>query len=1168
MPGLLEGILSQDQVEHVLSTSSHMPQLLLSIEGDISGGNSAFETQYGYVLDKIIGLPLSVLLPDWTPGQFRSRVLHGPDNREFVSTVILSSGKWTQASLKFIGKKLDGQAFYVCILSGVNAEHELIKGITQLFHQIFEPYLLLDLQGRVIDVNLSVLNLLGYQRVDFIGRQISDITKSGMFQDYLHTLLEKGYGDWVTELYRFNGQTLTVHIQAQYVRDFRGEQIVCIIRSHQTKELMNATNWLQAEEHLSSLVNNLPVILWSIDEKGMFTLSEGQGLQVLGFLPGQVVGQSVFELYKDYPDLIASIKRVLSGDSFTENLWLGDNVFRTRFIPIKDLSGKILGANGVSIDVSENQRAEQKSRSVEARLAEAQKIAKIGSWELDLTNKHAYWSDQQYRLLGYEPGSLEASYQGFLDRVHPLDLELVKSKVKQLNSGETDQLCFEHRIITQNSINPRIIRQIVKVNRNELHVPIRIVGTSQDITEQKEIEQALQQSESYWQSLTINSPDYIFLVSTGARILFINRPFENCPIKDLKGHYAYEILPRTYMKSMAACFERVISTREPDRFDVEYLQESENKIFECYVSPIINNNQVTALTVSARDVTDRKKVDEHVSLLNEHIRLLLESTEEGIYGVDQSLRCTFINKAGLKMLGYELPELKNNDLFNIFHRYAADAQETVRDESVLFKTVLNGKSYFVDDTVMWHKDGYPVHVQFSSNPIVKHGMVLGAVVVFRNISERRDMAERLNYMATHDMLTSLLNRYEFERRLEEALDVVHALDQTHVLCYMDLDQFKVVNDTCGHVAGDELLSQLSVILRNSVDEHIVLARLGGDEFGILFPNYNLSRALERINVLKKAVREFRFVWENKTFVLGLSIGVVYITKETDSVASALSVADAACYVAKEKGRNRIHVYQEDDLTINRRHGEMHWVIRINEALESGRLLLDCQRISPVNGSEDGHFIEILLRLRDEKNNIVMPGAFIPAAERYNIMGHVDRWVVASVFKFFSKNKAQLDKLKLCAINLSGHSIGEERFLDYLIEQLKHYDIPNNKICFELTETSAISNLNDAVSFISELKAQGCYFALDDFGSGMSSFTYLKNLPVDFVKIDGNFVRDIVDDPIDEAMVKSIHNVGQVMGIKTIAEFVENRNVLSRLQAIGVDYVQGYAIATPHSLQDL
>ena len=440
----------------------------------------------------------------------------------------------------------------------------------------------------------------------------------------------------------------------------------------------------------------------------------------------------------------------------------------------------------------------------------------------------------------------------------------------------------------------------------------------------------------------------------------------------------------------------------------------------------------------------------------------------------------------------------------------------------------------------------------------------------RDISERKHAEDSLSYQASHDRLTGLVNRYVFEHELESALASVRLQDKLHVLLYIDLDQFKIVNDTCGHVAGDELLCQLSNMMLSLFRENDILARLGGDEFGVLLLNCNAETGYRIAHELLNMINHYRFIWEGQQFTIGASIGLVEINIDSDSIVSMLGHADVACYAAKDAGRNQIKIYNSEDSESAQRHSELQWASHIPKALAEDSFLLMVQTITPLKADKslEPHY-EILLRMVSEEGDLIPPGVFIPAAERYNLMPAIDHWVVAHVFNFLHNYVRHngTEDLPVLAINLSGESMGSEELLAFIRAQFELKIIPAANICFEITETAAISNLNKAISFIESLKKLGCKFALDDFGSGLSSFSYLKSLPVDYLKIDGVFVKDIVDDPVDAAMVEAINQVGHIMKIKTIAEFVENGEIMDILRKLGVDYAQGYHIDKPVPLDE-
>ena len=457
---------------------------------------------------------------------------------------------------------------------------------------------------------------------------------------------------------------------------------------------------------------------------------------------------------------------------------------------------------------------------------------------------------------------------------------------------------------------------------------------------------------------------------------------------------------------------------------------------------------------------------------------------------------------------------------------------------------------------------------FSANFIPLHdsfGRVTNVMGVMQDITDATDLADRLSFRASYDTLTGLVNRREFERRLERVLATTRQSSSTHALCYLDLDQFKVINDTCGHIAGDELLRQLGPLLQNAVRKRDSLARLGGDEFGVLMEHCSIDHARRAAETLRTTVEEFRFLWQDRSFQIGVSIGVVPIDAGSEGLAMVLSAADSACYAAKDRGRNRIHVYEPDDHELARRHGEMQWVTRIQSALAEDRFLLFQQPIVALSGRDSPLQVELPLRLQDESGALVPPGAFLPAAERYNLAVSIDRWVIHRAFQWLAETPVVLER---CFINLSGQSLGDEGFLDLVIEELDRSGVPASRICFEITETAAIANLRNATAFMTALRSLGCRFALDDFGSGLSSFAYLRTLPVDYLKIDGLFVRDMVDNPIDVAVVQSINQIGQMMNKQTIAESAENDAILEKLRELKIDFSQGYATGEPRPLESM
>ncbi|MBL4638672.1 MAG: EAL domain-containing protein [Proteobacteria bacterium] len=563
-------------------------------------------------------------------------------------------------------------------------------------------------------------------------------------------------------------------------------------------------------------------------------------------------------------------------------------------------------------------------------------------------------------------------------------------------------------------------------------------------------------------------------------------------------------------------------------------------------------------------IKKRSLAEEALTQSEHKFRIIFEQAAVGVAQIDSKTgEFVKINKKYCDIVGYTEAEMLALTVPKITH--PDDLHQDFNNMEQLFNREVTefsiAKRYL-------HKNGTIVWVNLNVSPMWDDSEEPSYYVgVVEDITDAHKLSEQLSHQASHDALTGLVNRREFELRAEHLISTVRKDRDEHALCFIDIDQFKVVNDTCGHIAGDEMLRQISKLLQDLVRQRDTLARLGGDEFGVLMKHCSLEQAQHLTTVMQKTIQDYHFVWEGYSFNIEASMGLVPITKLTPNLTEVLKNADAACYVAKDMGRNRLHVYHPDDAELAQRQGQIQWISRLNQALEEDRFCLYAQPIVPLDDSNSIHY-EILIRKVDENGKIIPPGGFLPAAERYNLITQIDRWVITNTFRLLAENPDFLEQIHFISINLSGQSLTEQNMLDFIVTQFNETGISGDKICFEITETAAILNLSTATTFISTLKKLGCWFALDDFGSGLSSFAYLKNLPVDYLKIDGMFVKDIVDDPIDHAMVKSINEIGQVMGMQTIAEFVENDEIKGMLREIGVNFAQGYGIGKPQPFEEL
>ena len=567
--------------------------------------------------------------------------------------------------------------------------------------------------------------------------------------------------------------------------------------------------------------------------------------------------------------------------------------------------------------------------------------------------------------------------------------------------------------------------------------------------------------------------------------------------------------------------------------------------------------------ILTKEIEENQRLRDIYFADKELAQVTLKSIGDAVITTDAASNIKYLNPVAESLTGWNAEDAEGLPLSEVFIIVNEITREYVNGP--LVKALEKGRIVgLANHTILIARDGKEHSIEDSAAPIRDHqGQIIGTVIVFHNVTESRNLAKKLSWEASHDALTGLINRRGFEQMLLEAIATTQNDDQQHTLCYLDLDQFKVINDTVGHIAGDELLCQVTTLLQKGVRANDKLARLGGDEFGLLLSQCPIAEASHIAEKLRHLVHQFRFVWHNKTFIIGVSIGVVAIDQSSQDLMQVLGAADAACYAAKAKGRNCVHVYSQDDSELIRQRGERQLISKISYALETNSFCLYSQKIVSINSQTPVEHHEILLRMFDERKELVYPNEFIPAAERYGLITEIDRWVIKTFFSNYHricKQRASIDGLY--TINISGASISNSQFLNFLIEQFSLYQVPPHNICFEITETATIANFDDAQYFMRALKQIGCQFALDDFGSGLSSFAYLMNLPVDYLKIDGSFVKNISNDPISQAIVKAFNDIAHAMKLKTIAEFVEDKIILEELRTIGVDYAQGYGIARP------
>ena len=706
----------------------------------------------------------------------------------------------------------------------------------------------------------------------------------------------------------------------------------------------------------------------------------------------------------------------------------------------------------------------------------------------------------------------------------------------------------------------------------------QFLALCRDITESKEKDRELDEKDQYLKEVLNDLTTYTGIVEPDGKILFINNTAlstSGIKLSDVHGSYLYDVgwwdtaetrdLIKRDLESCSAGHpvSRKIQARMGSR-GLRWIVFSAHPVSD-------KTGVITQLIVEGRDIHDDvaeiKQAQADLIDEKERLQVTLHSIGDAVITTDLFGIIDYMNPVAEKLTAWSLSEAIGQPITKIFkavseydHQSCLDPVQMCLEQE---KTISLG-----DEILLIDRLGKKYSILNSAAPIQDAGQnVLGIVLVFSDITESRRLSKQLAFHASHDSLTELVNRREFEARLKRAMQTARDHEYQHVLCYMDLDQFKIVNDTYGHVAGDELLRQIAALLNKTIRSRDTLARLGGDEFAILMEHCSLVQAHKIAEKVRLAISGSRFHWQNRVIKVGVSIGMVSICDTDKSSSDVLCEADAACFAAKRAGRDRIHIYQDDNVELARQRNDMQWFSRIHHALEFDRFCLYYQPIYSFNKSKSIRY-ELLIRMKDSEEKLIFPATFLPAAEHYAITTKIDRWVLKEAFQWLKTIPDHLEKLDHCAINISGHSLGDKDFLKFLLNLFKETGLPPEKICLEITETAAIANLPDAQEFMKILQDLGCRFALDDFGIGLSSFAYLKNLAVDYLKIDGSFVKNILTDPDDFAIVKSINEIGHTMGKLTIAEFAESPETLQCLNDMGVDFAQGYAINRPRSISEI
>jgi diguanylate cyclase (GGDEF)-like protein/PAS domain S-box-containing protein len=677
------------------------------------------------------------------------------------------------------------------------------------------------------------------------------------------------------------------------------------------------------------------------------------------------------------------------------------------------------------------------------------------------------------------------------------------------------------------------------------------------------------QRESLFRELANAVPDIVLVHSE--RIVFANsvaaEPVGLAP-EQLVGRPVTDLMRpafRTMMRN--AITARVAGETTDDSFEFQLINGGERGIWVEAHSALIDYRGQQAILTVAQDITYRKSVEATLVRSKQQAQITLESIGEGVITSGTQGSIDYLNSAAEKLIGADRQALLGKRLGDVVNLVDEGDRRDLGDPIMRCLTDRRRISMGSRALMVSHDGDTELSIELTASPIKSpDGSIAGVVVIMHDVSEMRGLAQQMSYQAAHDPLTGLINRREFERRLEQSRHAVRDEDASHVLCYLDLDRFKVVNDTCGHMAGDNLLRELSAIIRDQCRDSDFVARLGGDEFGILLMGCPLRKARQIADDVIRSVRDYRFVWQDKIFTVGVSVGLVEIGRESGTIKEMLSAADSACYVAKQRGRGQAHVYSVKDEASARQRGEIHWLGLLQNALKEDKFEIYSQPIISLSGTgQGGPAVEVLLRLRDDENNIVLPKQFIQAAERYQLMASVDRWMVQATLAAIGQGALRLPEGRSCSINISGQTLGEGSFLEFVVDCLDHSQVDPGQVCFEISEGAVMADFEHARRFVGVLHGMGCQFGLDDFGRGIGSFASLQDLSIDFLKIDGVYTHDLEDESLNHQVVTAITRLSKTVGFKVVAEQVESQEDFDALRKVGVDYVQGYYVQHPQKL---
>ena len=1051
-----------------------------------------------------------------------------------------------------------------------------------------------DAQGDCLYTNAQWQAIYGLTLAQSLGNgwatALHPMDRDNVGMQWQHTTaLGVGF-DMEFQILRTDGQTRTVHTRARAHVTHHGKVTGYAGTVEDVTEQRALSAQLTAsQQRLRQLYESTPAMLHSIDPQGRMLTVTDYWLDTLGYTREEVVGRHAADFLTPASREFSTAVRAqffIQGrcDNIAYQMVRKDGtVIDVLFSAVleRDAYGRPVRGISVLREVTEQLRAEQALRDEHARLDSIIEGTSTATWEWNVPTGEMRFNDRWANMLGYTLAELEPiSIQTWREHAHSGDIKHADELLGKHFAGTLPSYDCELRMRHRAGHWVWVLTRGRVLTSTPDGTPEWMFGTHVDITPRKQHEEALRKSEQllnrtgeiggvggwvvdlvtgeiWWSAQTRRihgvAPDYVPVLSEGINF------------------YTPESRP-----VITQAVEQAMATGKGWDLELQVTRATGERIWVRTVGEAeFDSDKPVRLVGAFQDITQVRQLNAQLAEQHELMRVTLQSIGDAVITTDAAGTVTWLNPVAERMTGWLNAQARGHSVDQVFHIVNQETR-ALAESPVTYCLQRGAVVGLADNTLLISRTGEEFGVEDSASPIrSEHGDLLGVMLVFHDVTEKRRLSGEMSYRATHDALTGLVNRAEFEARLHRLLDSAREDSTEHALLFIDLDQFKLVNDACGHSVGDQLLQRVSKLLTEAVRARDTLARMGGDEFAVILERCTAEQAQRVAQQICDRMDDFRFLHDDRRFRIGASIGLVPVDQRWSTTAAIIQAADTSCYAAKEAGRNRVHAWFDTDIAMRARHGETRWAARIEQALDENRFVLYAQRIEalkqPVKNAQvqqgsQGLHAEVLIRMIDTDGSVVQPGAFLPAAERFHYASRIDRWVLRHAIDALRELTALSTVDTLC-VNLSGQSVGDRAFHRQAIETLTDAGAAVCAcLCLEITETAAVTNMADASAFIDQVRALGVRIALDDFGAGASSFGYLKNLNVDLIKIDGQFIRDVLDDPLDDVAVRCFVEIARVVGVKTVAEFVDRVEVLDRVRAIGIDFAQGYLLHRPEPIE--